>query len=121
MAILNIYAIRDKKIGVYGKPFCETSDVQATRGLSIAVNDPTIQLSHFPDDFDLYKLGTFDEESGCILVDTQFVVGASSLQKLNQEVERVNTENDPSIALQPIIKKAFSNGSGKPNATTLRK
>jgi hypothetical protein len=85
-----IYSVRDNKVDAYGVPFFVDSDVQALRELHVAVNDNRIQLSIFPEDFDLYELGSFNEQTGKIdtLVVPKFITGAVSLKKqINMEVK----------------------------------
>lgn len=82
MSIVNVYAIRDNKIGAYGTPFCSQSDVTATRSLIRAVQDDTLQLSMFAEDFDLYTFGRFDDSTGHfdLLEAPKFVCSAVSLR-----------------------------------------
>jgi len=75
---MSIYSIRDNKASAFNTPFFSESDVLATRSLTQAVRDPRLQLSMFPEDFDLYRLGLYDPVSGIISPAKQpeFVVSA---------------------------------------------
>lgn len=78
---LNIYAIRDAKSG-YMSPTFELNDAVAMRNFEHAcLNSDSLLFSHF-EDFDLYRIGTYDTDSGCIsdVVPQQFICsGASAL------------------------------------------
>jgi hypothetical protein len=83
---LSLYSVRDNKVSAYGKPFPEANNIQATRGLQIAVNTKEIQLSIFPEDFDLYKVGVFDDQTGEITTQKpEFIISAVSLVKKEEK------------------------------------
>jgi len=62
--IIEIYAIKDKKIGLFQNPFFCTSIVVALRNLAIALDDPKSNLVRFAQDYALFKVGTFDDLAG---------------------------------------------------------
>lgn len=83
--ISNAYSIRDNKTASYAKPFFAQNDILATRALHTAVNDPNIQLSMFPEDFDMYHVGEFDDQTGMFeTCQPRFVIAAVSLKKITQ-------------------------------------
>ena len=59
---IHIYAIYDKKVKVYGTPFFYTDDISATRSFLRLKADPQSFLHSFPDDYDLYRIGTYDDQ-----------------------------------------------------------
>lgn len=61
---LKAYAIRDSKAGFYGKPFFSHTHGEAERSFRQLAKDPASQLSSFPDDFDLFHLGEYDDSTG---------------------------------------------------------
>ncbi|UPW41063.1 nonstructural protein [Sigmofec virus UA08Rod_5645] len=64
--IYNVYSIRDCKSGFMAPTFSVNDDV-AKRGFSHAVvNSPDV-LSTFVKDFDLFRVGQFDDVSGVLL------------------------------------------------------
>lgn len=74
-----IYSVRDKLSG-YMNIFLERSDALAERGFSAVVNDSSSSIYCNPGDYDLYKLGSFNTDSGVIIADNpDFVCSASSL------------------------------------------
>lgn len=64
MAILHIFSLYDSKAGAFLRPFFAQNTQVAERALSDAVNNPQETVARHPEDFCLFKLGTFDEESG---------------------------------------------------------
>ena len=63
--IYGIYSVRDKLDGFIG-PCVERGDQLATRSFTTVVNSPDSKLFANPGDYDLYKIGEFDTESGSI-------------------------------------------------------
>ena len=57
--------MRDHMTG-YMNPFVATNEGVAKRDFKILVNDRDQKLAFNPQDFDLYKLGEFDTETGKI-------------------------------------------------------
>lgn len=63
---LNIYAIMDNKMSAFMTPFFSHNDLTAQRSLKMAVSSEGSAIATAPEDFDLYKIGIFDDESGLI-------------------------------------------------------
>jgi hypothetical protein len=61
----SIYSVRDKLSG-YMNISLEKGDAIATRSFTTLVNTPDTVLFANPGDYDLYKVGEFDSESGTI-------------------------------------------------------
>lgn len=61
---LKSFAIFDEKIGAYNPPFFERAVGLAVRTFGDAVNDEKSGLNKHPEDFALYEIGAYDEESG---------------------------------------------------------
>lgn len=77
-----LISIFDKKIGRYGPVYNETNLDTAKRQLSVLVNDATSKdmITLFPSDFELYQLGTFNQESGVIDYKHEFVCNLVDLK-----------------------------------------
>lgn len=61
----SVYAVRDKKIG-FLQPMLDANDQSAMRNFAYGINNSD-QISNFaPKDFDLYKIGEFDSDTGKI-------------------------------------------------------
>jgi len=83
---MKIFSVLDNKTHSYNRPFCETNEIMASRSLQMALADKTIQLSMFPQDFDLYLIGELDEVTGVITPQEppKFIVSAVSLKKMEE-------------------------------------
>ena len=74
-----LYSIRDVKADCYSSPFVARSDGEAMRAVMQSLNAEN-QLTVFPDDFTLFRIGTWFEDAGLIeSVSPQFVAHMSSL------------------------------------------
>jgi hypothetical protein len=62
--ILYVIAMRDRVANLYGQPVYVANLGSAIRGFGDQINDPTSPMNKHPDDYDLYELGTFDDEAG---------------------------------------------------------
>lgn len=62
--IANIYSVFDKKSAKFGSPFLAANDKIAIRDFSLAVTSKSENLmTSFSEDFDLYRVGRFDDNS----------------------------------------------------------
>lgn len=63
---LKIFAIRDSKGSVYNQPWFSRSHGEAERNFQNLVTDQNSMIHKFPEDFDLYHLGEYDDQTGFI-------------------------------------------------------
>lgn len=63
--ILNVYSIFDSRSSIYAHPFYFALDTLAHRACIQLLGSNPLITSH-PQDFTLYKIGTFDDTSGVI-------------------------------------------------------
>lgn len=63
-----IVALKDTAARVFGTPFFVQATAQAVRSLRDEVNskESTSDVNRHPDDFELYMVGEFDEDSGVV-------------------------------------------------------
>lgn len=61
-----VYAIRDAKADVYLQPFFRKTHGEAERDFRTLVGDEKSMISKYPDDYDLYYLGDYDDQTGAI-------------------------------------------------------
>jgi len=61
-----VCAVRDSASGLFGQPFFVPSTAVAVRGFSdaIAKSEDNSDLVKHPEDFALFELGSFDDETG---------------------------------------------------------
>lgn len=86
-----MYSIRDAKAGIFHKPWHAMSHGDAERQFQKLVNDPKAENIHdFPEDFDLYFMGTFDEITGNIetLVTPEHQVKAIALKNQQRDLNQ---------------------------------
>ncbi len=62
--ILKTYSIRDAKAEVYNTPFFKKTHGEAERDFETAVRDSKTTLNKYPEDFDLYYIGEYDDNKG---------------------------------------------------------
>jgi len=63
---LNVYSVFDVKAAVYANPFYMPNDLVAIRGFTGAVNSPDSMLYKHPEDYMLYRLGSFNDSIGLL-------------------------------------------------------
>lgn len=61
-----MYSYRDTKVG-FMPPQCDQNDLTAKRGFAFAVNNNKGVMNFAPKDYDLYKVGFFDTNSGEVI------------------------------------------------------
>lgn len=67
MGKLVILAVRDRQLDAYMRPFVAQSIGQALRSFRDEVNRKDADMNAHPEDYELYSLGEFDEETGVII------------------------------------------------------
>ena len=79
--VLKTFTIRDSKGEFYSPPFFQKTHGEAERSFKQLVQDKQSQVSKFPEDYDLYYIGEFDDNTGKMVVtDTpQHIVKAANL------------------------------------------
>ncbi len=85
---LVLCTVKDRAADAYGRPMFVPSVGVAIRSFSDEVNrqDPDNQLFNHPDDFDLYELGEFDDNTGLFaLHDAPKLLSLGKQVKINQE------------------------------------
>lgn len=64
--IYQVVSVHDRAAAAFGRPIFVASLGQAIRSFQDELNRnaPDNQMHHHPDDFDMFHLGTFNEENG---------------------------------------------------------
>lgn len=57
-------AVKDLAVGAFMRPFFVQSRGVANRSFADEVNNAESPMNKHPEDYELYELGSFDEESG---------------------------------------------------------
>jgi hypothetical protein len=63
---MNLYSIYDAKAEAFMMPFSATNDGFATRMLLDSASDPATSLYKHPEDFSLFRLASYEENTGVI-------------------------------------------------------
>lgn len=61
---MNIYTIYDHKAAAYMEPFFLPTDGMATRAFTDAVSDENHNFGRHPEDYAIFRLGTWDKDTG---------------------------------------------------------
>ncbi|WNK14640.1 MAG: nonstructural protein [Microvirus sp.] len=82
MTMLTVCAVYDSAIHAFGRPIYVPASGAAIRSFQDEVNrdDKDNQLHKHPDDFELYQLAIFDDETGAYTNDKKALVRAKDLQ-----------------------------------------
>lgn len=67
MAQLKICAIKDRQLDSFITPFPMQSLGQAIRGFRDEVNNPQSDLHKHPEDYELYHIADFDQDTGALV------------------------------------------------------
>lgn len=86
--IIQMYCPRDTKTGFYHPPmYCHT-DGHAMRVVKDQMTNGHHVMASHPGDFDLYRIGEFDDEAGIVSGhEPKFVVNLKTLQQMDQAEE----------------------------------
>lgn len=90
---LKIYSVYDKKSMVYHPgQYCH-NDGHAMRFFAMQFQNPDTVMGKYPEDFDIYRIGEFDDATGLLSSDqnVEFVVNVKAL--LDAERNRHGSSN----------------------------
>lgn len=69
MKILELYAIKDTKANAFMNPIIQRTMGEAIRSVVDESKQPNSMFGKHPEDFNLFKLGTFNQETGLITIE----------------------------------------------------
>lgn len=64
---MKIYAIKDIAIEAFGQPIFVRAQGQAVRSFMDECKNPESQLNKYPNDYELYYIGEYQDETGTIM------------------------------------------------------
>lgn len=67
--IMEIYSIYDSKVEAYSQPFFLRSDGEAIRAITEVVNDPSTKFFDHAADYNLFHIGTYNDEHAHLMQD----------------------------------------------------
>lgn len=104
--ILQVYSVYDKAVNAFMQPFYARSAGEAIRSFTELANDGATNVSRYPLDYVLFRLGDFDDNSGLFTSgEPARLVGASEVKR---ELA-VPTMNDD----VPLRKRGNGEGGGR--------
>lgn len=62
--IHTMLAVKDAKVGSFARPVPVVNAATGVRAFADAVNDPSTEYFKHPDDYSIWELGTFDDQTG---------------------------------------------------------
>lgn len=65
---LKAFSIRDSKAEVFNTPFFQKTHGEAERSFKSLLNDQQSMIAKYPDDYDLYYIGEYDDQAGTFSV-----------------------------------------------------
>ena len=71
---MKFYSVYDVKVQTYSDPFLQPTDAAAFRVFEATVKNPKTLLGQNPEDFGLWRLGEFDQETGKLIPETPIEV-----------------------------------------------
>lgn len=95
---LNAYTIYDVASGIYMRPFFSQADGQAIRGFKDIACDADHEVGKHPEDYTLYRIGSFNDTTGEMKGDTVIEKLATGLEMVSQD--RNPTQADLRLATE---------------------
>lgn len=81
MTMHHIVAVRDLAVETFARPFTVHHPRQAVRSFTDEVNNPESEIHKHTEDYELFSLGTFNDETGEIQSHVERIVRAIDLKK----------------------------------------
>lgn len=75
MMIKKVYTVFDEAAGAYLQPFFSSSNRTAMRAVEDVMSDPSHQFNVHADDFTLFCIGEYDEDSGSLIPQDKVSLG----------------------------------------------
>lgn len=100
---IRLYSLKDRLLGAFLAPFPARADVEAVRQLKNSLKDPQMaqsQLVQHKEDYDLYYVGIFDDETGEFFSEAG---AGSKVPVLLINVAKLEVEHAPQmVAYNPV-------------------
>jgi len=83
-----IFAIKDEKAAAYYDPFTMGNTIDAQRTFMQAMKAEKSMISQYPDDFNLYLIGEYDEMTGLITPNAPVMIltGKEAKEKTKEQI-----------------------------------
>lgn len=80
-----IYSVFDSKAVTFCMPFVSPNDATALRDFGNAATDRSLEIGKYPTDFTLFRIGSFDKQTGIVKPETTPVSLAVASSLINFE------------------------------------
>lgn len=94
--MMKVFAVRDSKADAFGELFACPSVGLAVRSFGEAVMNPKTGLNRYPEDYSLWELGTYEQNSGQ-------VEGLKLPKLIKSAVEVIQENRAAETRLQPVL------------------
>ena len=84
--VTNVYSVHDDKVG-FCPVFMDSNDESAIRGFAYAFRQSSSLMSFAPSDFRLYRVGSFDTQSGILSSECSPVLVSDLVSLVRKENE----------------------------------
>lgn len=99
-----MYSILDKGVQAFSQPFSAHNDYAARRVFERAVADPESIMSIKPSDFALFRIGSFDDDSGLISSEDSHPVLISEGLEIYSGLEKsYSSDGTPSVVVSDRV------------------
>jgi hypothetical protein len=82
-----MYAVRDSKAEAFLPPFILPRSSMAIRTFASCVNSADHQFAAYPEDYGLFRLANFDDETGLIVAEPTPVLEISGLECVKPKIQ----------------------------------
>lgn len=79
--ILEIYSVYDNVAKCFSQPFYQVNEGVARRNIAACVNNKEHNYSVAPADYELYRVGKFDDQTGAIEVENEKICNLAAFYK----------------------------------------
>ncbi|AXH71833.1 MAG: nonstructural protein [Microviridae sp.] len=75
---VKVFSVLDSKLGSFAQPWFSPNTETGIRAFVEAARDPSTTLGKYPEDFSLYLLGEFDDDTGQFTQSTPTSLGTAA-------------------------------------------
>lgn len=95
--LLSIFTIYDEKAKAYLAPFFLPTTGMAVRTFTDMINNPECAFYKHPEDYTIFKIGTFDDSLGLLLVELKptSLHNGVTLKNIDQEADHEISDETP--------------------------
>jgi len=96
---IKMFVIFDTKAKFYNKPFLLQNDSIALRAFTDLANDPSTDVCKHPEDFQLFSIGEFDDETAGIKSTNPIIIARAHEIKKSTSIEILTEQQKEGISI----------------------